>query len=74
MAYVYLTDGDNLNLDLIHDGEAYADRRTTHSLHSPFEAAENEARNKKRGLWREVTKEQMPAWRQQWMAGRGFSK
>jgi endonuclease YncB( thermonuclease family) len=71
-AYAFLTDADNLNLDLIHDGEAYADRRNPHALHATFEAAENEARTKKRGLWRSVTKEQMPAWRQEWMKSRGI--
>jgi endonuclease YncB( thermonuclease family) len=71
-AYVYLTDADDLNLDLIHDGQAYTDRRITHSQHGPFEAAENEARKKKRGLWQSVTAEQMPAWRREWLKSRGY--
>ena len=44
LAYVFITEADNLNLDLIHDGQAYADRRIVHSLHAPFEAAEKECR------------------------------
>lgn len=71
-AYVFLSDGDDLNLDIIHDGQAYADRRSSHSLHASFEAAENEARSKKRGLWRQITKDQMPGWRQDWMNRRGY--
>ena len=72
LAYVYITDADNLNLDIIHDGQAYADRRTAHSLHAPFEEAEKEARQKKRGLWKDVTDSQQPAWRQAWLKSRGL--
>jgi endonuclease YncB( thermonuclease family) len=72
LAYVFITDADNLNLDLIHDGQAYADRRITHSLHAPFEAAEKEARAKKRGLWKELTDDQQPAWRRDWLKSRGL--
>jgi endonuclease YncB( thermonuclease family) len=67
LAYVYVTDGDNLNLDIIHDGQAYADRRSKHAFHQQFESAESEARKKKRGLWKDLTDDQMPAWRQQWL-------
>ena len=66
LAYVYLSESDDLNLDLIHDGQAYADRRRGHSRHAAFEQAESEARKKSRGLWSEVTIEQQPRWRQEW--------
>ena len=72
LAYVFITDADNLNLDLIHDGQAYADRRTMHSLHAPFEAAEKEARGKKRGLWKDLKDEEQPTWRREWLKSRGF--
>ena len=72
LAYIFITDADNLNLDMIHDGQAYADRRMQHSLHAPFEAAEKEAREKKRGLWKQITDVQQPAWRQAWLKSRGF--
>ena len=32
LAYVYLTDIDCLNIDLVRDGQAYADRRFSHSF------------------------------------------
>lgn len=71
-AYVFITDSDNLNLDLIRDGQAYADRRIQHSLHAPFAAAETEAQKKGRGLWKQLTDERMPAWRREWLRSRGF--
>lgn len=70
LAYVFITDADNLNLDLIHDGQAFADRRSTHSLHAPFESAETDARQKKRGMWKDLTDDQQPAWRRAWLKGR----
>jgi endonuclease YncB( thermonuclease family) len=42
LAYVFVTDGDNLNADIIRDGQAYADRRVRHAFHSAFEQAEAE--------------------------------
>jgi endonuclease YncB( thermonuclease family) len=72
LAYVFITDGDNLNVDMIHDGQAYADRRVQHSIHASCEAAEKEARQKKRGLWKDLNDEQMPQWRQEWLRSRGY--
>jgi endonuclease YncB( thermonuclease family) len=72
LAYVFITDADNLNADIVHDGQAYADRRTTHSLHAAFEVAEKDARTKKRGLWKELADDQMPAWRRAWLRSRGY--
>jgi endonuclease YncB( thermonuclease family) len=72
LAYVFITDADNLNLDLVHDGQAYADRRTGHSLHASFEEAEKDARAKKRGLWKELKDEEQPAWRREWLKTRGY--
>ena len=68
LAYLYVSDNENLNLSLVHDGQAYADRRFPHTLKPQFEQEENDARTKKRGLWKEVTESQMPAWRQKWLA------
>jgi endonuclease YncB( thermonuclease family) len=72
LAYVFITDADNLNLDLIHDGQAYADRRESHSLHAPFEVAEKEARTKKRGLWKDLKDDEQPEWRRDWLRSRGY--
>jgi micrococcal nuclease len=70
LAYVYVTDADNLNLALVRDGQAYADRRFAHSLRSQFESAEAESRKKGRGLWKDVRDDQQPTWRQRWLADR----
>ena len=68
LAYVYVSDSDNLNLDLVREGQAYADRRFPHSMRSQFDRAEIEARKAGRGLWKEVREEQMPPWRRDWLA------
>jgi micrococcal nuclease len=70
LAYVYVTDADNVNLALVRDGHAYADRRHAHSLRSRFEVAEAEARKKARGLWKDVTDDQQPQWRRVWLKSR----
>jgi micrococcal nuclease len=70
LAYVYLSDKESLNLALVRDGQAYADRRFRHTMGSQFEQAENAARKKGTGLWKDVRAEQMPAWRQRWLAER----
>jgi len=67
LAYLFLSDTDDLNLDLVRDGFAYADRRSPHSLQVQFEQAESDARKKARGMWKSLTDDQMPAWRQQWL-------
>lgn len=66
LAYLYLSDAENLNLTMVKDGQVYADRRFRHTFRSQFEQAETEARRKARGLWKDVTPEQMPAWRRKW--------
>ena len=71
LAYVYVDDSDNLNLELVRDGQAYADRRFRHSMRSQFERAEGEARRARRGLWKDLSKSQMPPWRQEWLDRRG---
>ena len=70
LAYVYVGDSHNLNLDLVRDGHAYADRRFPHSMRAQFERAENEARRARRGLWKDVQESQMPPWRREWLDGR----
>jgi micrococcal nuclease len=68
LAYVYLSEGETLNLALVRDGQAYADRRFRHTLRTQFEQAENGARRKGTGLWKDVTPDQMPQWRQRWLS------
>ena len=66
-AYVYLSDLDCLNADLIHDGEVFADRRFAHSYQPQYAMSENDARRRQRGLWYGITDEDMPAWRRDWV-------
>ena len=67
VAFVYFSPGDNINLDMVRNGLAYADRRVSHTHRAEFEQLETQARTKSRGLWRDLTEEQMPRWRQQWL-------
>lgn len=70
LAYLFVTDNDNFNFDLVNDGQAYADRRHGHSMRSQFETAEAEARRKERGLWKDVRDDQQPDWRRGWIEER----
>ena len=67
LAYVFILDTDCLNVDIVRDAQAFADRRIKHTLSSPIETAETDARKKRRGMWRELTDDQQPAWRQAWL-------
>ena len=67
LAYVYLSDAETLNIALVRDGQAYADRRFKHTMRAQFEQAENAARKKGTGLWKDVKPPQMPEWRQRWL-------
>jgi micrococcal nuclease len=70
LAYLYRSDADHLNLQLVLDGHVYAHRLEIHSAVRQFEQAEDEARGKRRGLWAEVRDDQQPAWRQRWLVNR----
>lgn len=67
LAYVYLTDTNLLNIDIIRDGRAYSDRRVQHTYRPQFDQAENESRNAARGLWDEISDDKLPAWRRAWL-------
>jgi len=64
LAYVKLPDERFLNEVLISEGFAYADWRFRHSLYHKYKQLEAAARRQKKGLWLNVTPEQMPEWRQ----------
>jgi endonuclease YncB( thermonuclease family) len=66
-AYVYLLDTDLLNADIIRDGRAYADRRIWHPFAPSLAQQETDARKNDRGLWQDLTDEQMPPWRREWL-------
>ncbi len=70
LAFIYLTDNDCINLSLVQNGYAYVDRRFDSFMRSQLGQAEGEARKKSRGLWKEVTDDQQPQWRQEWLTDR----
>jgi endonuclease YncB( thermonuclease family) len=71
LAYLYVDEAEMLNLGMVRDGQAYADRRFRHAHRRQFEEAEDEARRRQRGLWKEVREEQMPEWRRRWLEAHG---
>lgn len=64
LAYIQLPDGKFLNEELLSEGYAYADLRFKHGLYNKYKQLESVARSQKKGLWANVTPEQMPQWRQ----------
>ncbi len=65
LAYVYVERGGRMfNEMLLEEGYAYADLRFKHHYFRRFEAIEKRARREKRGLWADVSLEQMPEWKQ----------
>jgi micrococcal nuclease len=64
LAYIQLPDGTFLNEVLLSEGYAYADLRFKHGLYNKYKQLESIARSQKKGLWANVTPEQMPKWRQ----------
>ena len=64
LAYVKLADGGFLNEVLLTEGYAYADLRFSHSFYNKYRQLQSAARSAKKGLWQNVTPEQLPAWLQ----------
>jgi len=64
LAYVQLPGGQYLNELLLTEGYAYADLRFEHSFYNKYKQLEASARSLKKGLWKEVTREQLPSWLQ----------
>jgi micrococcal nuclease len=64
LAYVKLPDDRFLNEVLLTEGYAYADVRFRHSLYNKYKQLVAGARSLKKGLWENVTNDQMPEWRQ----------
>ncbi|HOK66925.1 MAG TPA: thermonuclease family protein [Anaerohalosphaeraceae bacterium] len=62
LAYVRLEDGRIVNEEIIRNGWGYADLRFEHSRFAQYEKWMEEAREEKRGLWKEVRREQLPQW------------
>lgn len=72
LAYVWLDNNELINLSIVRDGQAYAYRPKPGLFADQTNTAEGEALRAKRGLWADVTKAKMPAWRQRWMDERGL--
>ena len=64
LAYVQLPDKRFLNEVLLTEGYAYADLRFRHSLYHKYSTLQASARSRKKGLWPDVTREQLPQWLQ----------
>jgi len=64
LAYVQLPDRRFLNKVLLTEGFAYADLRFRHSSYNKYKQLEASARSQKKGLWQNVSREQLPEWLQ----------
>ncbi|MEK6644089.1 MAG: thermonuclease family protein [Planctomycetota bacterium] len=65
LAYVYLVESaEMLNETLLDRGLAYADQRFEHVMKFSFEQREKRAAKTGVGLWKGITPDQMPEWRQ----------
>lgn len=64
LAYVKLPDRRFLNEALLTEGFAYSDLRFRHSLYQKYKQLESSARRQQKGLWENVTREQLPEWLQ----------
>jgi micrococcal nuclease len=64
LAYVKLPDGRFLNELLLTEGFAYADSRFSHSFYNKYKQLQSTARSGKKGLWQNVTPDQLPEWLQ----------
>lgn len=74
LAYVFLDRGGRMfNEMLLEDGYAYADLRFKHPYFQQFQAIEKRARKSGIGLWKNVTLERMPQWKQRFERARTVS-
>ncbi len=64
LAYVQLPDGQFINEVLLSEGFAYADVRFKHSYYHKYMQLQAAAKQGKKGLWENVTRDQLPAWLQ----------
>ena len=65
LAYVYMERGGRMfNEMLLEEGFAYADLRFDHHYYNQFKATEKRAHQAGKGLWAEITLDEMPQWKQ----------
>ena len=62
LAYVKLPDSSFLNEALLTEGYAYADSRFSHSFYNKYRQLQARARSSEKGLWQNVTPDQLPQW------------
>jgi micrococcal nuclease len=62
LAYIRLPDGSILDERLIAEGFGYADSRFEHSFYDKYAQLQEQAIEKKRGLWAGVSRSQFPEW------------
>jgi hypothetical protein len=75
LAYVFSSDDLTcLNVAIVREGMAYADRRGDDAMAGAIDAAETDARRRRRGLWGGLRFEQMPPWRQAWLRSRAATQ
>jgi micrococcal nuclease len=64
LGYIKLPDGTILNELLISEGFGYAYTPYKHSFSNKYKQLQSQAKSAKRGLWKNVTPDQMPEWLQ----------
>jgi micrococcal nuclease len=64
LAYIQLEDGRVLNEELLAGGFGYADLRFEHSYFDRYVLLQQQAMDKQAGLWKEVSRDQLPKWLQ----------
>jgi len=69
LAHVLLADGRGVNEELVRKGFAYVDLRFENERFDRYVQLEVEARETAAGLWKEVSKEQLPRWLQRMRPG-----
>jgi micrococcal nuclease len=74
LAYIKLPDGAFLNEMLISEGYGYAYTPFKHSFSNKYQQLQSQAKAAKRGLWKNVTPDQMPEWFQRDMQRRAAKK
>ena len=60
LGWIFLPDGRLLNRELVRGGYAYADPRYDHHLKGELRRLQTEARQSRRGLWKDVTRGDLP--------------
>lgn len=64
LGYVKLSDGAILNELLVSEGYGYAYTPYKHSFSNKYKQLQSQAKSAKRGLWKNITPDQMPEWLQ----------